>query len=260
MVDVTVLRPRRVTRLAVVVIAVALVCWVVAADRMRGMDMGPGTGLGSLPFFLGIWVTMMAAMMLPSALPMVQLFDRIGRDRRGEGRAAPRTAVFVASYLAVWAAYGLVAFAVYRGIAAAHWRFIAWDRHGPLVAGAAVAGAGLYELTRLKRACLRHCRGPMHFILGGWRPGNGGAFLMGVEHGGYCVGCCFGLMLILFALGAMSLTWMAVVTIVIFAQKVLPRAAGLHVPLAVALVGLGIWIAVAPDTVPGLTVPMATMG
>lgn len=256
MVDAAIARPRRVTGAGVVVIAVALACWVVAADRMRGMDMGPGTGLGSLPFFLGIWVTMMAAMMLPSALPMVQLFDRIGRDRRNAGKAAPRTAVFVASYLAVWVAYGLAAFAVYRGIAAAHWSFIAWDRDGPLVAGAAVAAAGLYELTRLKRACLKHCRGPMHFILGGWRPGNRGAFIMGIEHGGYCVGCCFGLMLILFALGAMSLTWMAIVTIVIFAQKVLPRAAALHVPLAAALVGLGVWIALAPESVPGLTAPM----
>ena len=252
-------RPRRVTGTGVVVLAVALVCWVVAADRMRGMDMGPGTGLGSLPFFLGVWVTMMAAMMLPSALPMVQLFDRIGRDRRDAGKPAPRTAVFVASYLAVWAAYGVAAFAVYRGISAAHWRFLSWQHHGQIVAGAAVAAAGLYELTRLKRACLRHCRGPMHFILGGWRPGNRGAFLMGLEHGGYCVGCCFGLMLILFALGAMSVTWMAIVAIVIFVQKVLPRAAALHVPLAVALLGLGVWIALAPGSVPGLEVPM-TMG
>jgi len=243
-----------------VLIAVALVSWVVAADRMRGMDMGPGTGLGSLPFFLGVWVTMMAAMMLPAALPMVQLFDRIARDRRNAGKAAPRTAIFVAAYLSVWVAYGLVAFGVYRGIGAARWSFIAWDRHGPLVAGAAVAAAGAYELTRLKRACLKHCRGPMHFILGGWRPGNRGAFLMGVEHGGFCVGCCFGLMLILFALGAMSLTWMALVALVVFAQKALPHADALRLPLAAALLGLGVWIALAPGSVPGLTAPMTAGG
>lgn len=237
----------------------ALACWIVALGRMRGMDMGPGTSLGSLPFFVGVWVTMMAAMMLPSALPMVLLFDRVARERRRRGGAGPGTAVFVASYLLVWTAFGLAAYGAYRGVAAAGLGFLAWGRQGPLVAGAAVAAAGLYELTPLKRACLRHCRGPLHFVLGGWKDGTRGALAMGAEHGAYCVGCCSGLMVILFALGVMSVTWMVVVTAVVFAQKVPPFGARLHLPLALALVGLGVWIAVDPGSVPGLTVPTGSM-
>lgn len=220
------------------------------------MDMGPGTSLGSLPFFLGLWVTMMAAMMLPSALPMVLLFDRVGRDRRAAGRAAPPTALFVAAYLAVWSATGAVAFLADRAVRLGHLGFLSWSRQGPLLAGAAVAAAGIYELTPLKRVCLGHCRGPLHVVLGGWKPGWRGALQMGAEHGLYCVGCCWALMLILFALGVMSLAWMAAIATLVFVQKVAPRGDRLAVPLAVTLLALGIWVAVAPGSVPGLTTPM----
>ena len=122
--------------------------------------MGPGTTLGSFPFFLGVWVTMMAAMMLPSALPMVLLFDRVARGRRAAGRQTPATSIFVASYLVVWAGFGIAAFVIYRALRATHWSLLSWHQHGALLAGGAVAAAGLYELTPLKRACLRHCRSP----------------------------------------------------------------------------------------------------
>jgi len=250
-------RPRRVSTAAVwlAVTAAALVCWILTVDRMDGMDMGPGTPLGSFPWFLGLWVTMMAAMMLPSALPMVLLFARVSQGKRERGGSAPPTALFAASYLAVWTVYGVGAFALYRGIHAGHFGFLAWSRDGAYVAGAAVALAGLYELTPLKRACLRHCRGPMHFVLGGWRDGAAGALRMGVEHGGYCVGCCWGLMVILFSLGVMSLAWMGIVAALIFAQKVLPGGDRAQPLLAVALVGLGAWIALDPGSVPLLHVP-----
>jgi predicted metal-binding membrane protein len=243
--------PRRLspTALAVGLVAVALACWIVTAQRMQGMDMGPGTRLGSAPFFLGAWVTMMAAMMLPSALPMILLYDRVSR------RAAA-TAVFVLSYLAVWAGFGAVAYGVYRAVRALDPAFLAWGRQGPVVAGVAIAAAGLYELTPLKRVCLRHCRGPLHFVLGGWKPGVRGAVRMGTEHGAWCAGCCWGLMVILFALGVMSLTWMLVVAAVVFAQKVLPFGARLVRPGSLALVGLGLWVALAPGSVPGLVQPM----
>lgn len=245
--------------LAASMLAAALVAWIVALQRMDGMDMGPGTDLGSFPFFLGAWVTMMAAMMLPSALPMVLLFHRIGAAQRERGRPAAPTGVFVLSYLAVWTAFGIASYGLYRGVQSLDLGVLAWDRQGPIVAGVTVAAAGLYELTPLKRACLRHCRGPMHFVLGGWKPGTRGAVAMGAEHGAWCAGCCWGLMVILFTLGVMSLTWMLVVAGVIFAQKVLPWGQRLHWAFAAVLVALGIWIAVDPGSVPGLVQPSMAM-
>ncbi|TMK27379.1 MAG: DUF2182 domain-containing protein, partial [Actinobacteria bacterium] len=163
--------------------------------------------------------------------------------------------IFAASYFAVWTVYGLAAFGLYRGVRALDIGFLNWDRGGPYVAGALVALAGLYELTPLKGVCMRHCRSPMQFVLAGWRDGVSGALRMGAEHGAYCVGCCWGLMVVLFALGVMSLFWMAVVAALIFAQKVLPYGDRLSRVFAVAFVAFGIWLAAAPGTVPGLTQP-----
>ena len=144
---------------------------------------------------------------------------------------------------------------LYRGIRALDLEFLDWSRGGPYVVGALLAIAGVYELTPLKSICLRHCRSPLHFLLGGWRDGVLGAIRMGAEHGAYCVGCCWGLMVVLFALGVMSILWMAVVAALIFAQKLLPRGEMLARIFAVAFVSAGIWIAAAPGTVPGLTQP-----
>jgi predicted metal-binding membrane protein len=229
-------RPLRVTA---TLLGAALVAWVVAAQRMRGMDAGPGTDLGSLGWYLGIWVTMTAAMMLPSAAPMVLTYDRAARHAR--------TWVFVLGYLVAWTAYGLAAYAVYRLVAARAPRWVAWEREGPYVAGAALAFAGLYQLSPLKEACLRHCRGPFRYLVHGWREGRIGALQTGAEHGLFCVGCCWGLMLALFALGVMSLFWTAVVAAAIFAEKVLPRGLALARVLAVALVALGLLVALTPQ-------------
>jgi predicted metal-binding membrane protein len=241
--------------LATALLAAALVAWIVTIDRMRGMDAGPGTELGSLGWYLGIWVTMMAAMMLPSAAPMVLLFAKVSSDRGRRGQAFVPTWVFVAGYLATWTAYGLAAFGIYQGIVAAGTGFLAWERQGPIVAGAAIAAAGIYELTPLKNVCLRHCRSPLHFLLHEWREGWRGAFVMGVQHGGYCVGCCFGLMLILFALGVMSLVWMGAIAVVILVQKALPLGRTWLWAFAVSLVAVGVWVAAAPASVPGLVQP-----
>ncbi len=233
----------------------ALATWIVVVQRMRGMDAGPGTDLGGLGWYLGVWVTMMAAMMLPSVAPMVLLFDKVSEERARRNQAYVPTWIFAASYFAVWTVYGLAAYAIYRGVRALDLEFLDWSRGGPYVVGALLAIAGAYELTPLKNVCLKHCRSPMHFILGGWREGFGGAVRMGVEHGAYCVGCCWGLMLVLFALGVMSILWMAVVAALIFAQKLLPRGEVLSRVFAVAFVAAGIWIAAAPGSVPGLTQP-----
>jgi predicted metal-binding membrane protein len=233
----------------------ALATWIVTVVRMRGMDAGPGTDLGGFGWYVGIWVTMMAAMMFPSAAPMVLLFHRVSSEREKRGQNFVPTWVFALSYLAVWTTYGLAAYGLYRLIVHFDFGFLDWDRGGRYVAGGAVATAGIYELTPLKSVCLRHCRSPFHFVMGHWRDGRFGAIRMGVEHGAYCVGCCWGLMVVLFALGVMSLTWMAVVAALILAQKVLPRGEQLTKVFAVAFVAVGIWVASAPGSVPGLTQP-----
>ena len=233
----------------------AFVTWLVTVNRMKGMDNGPGTDLGALGWFLGIWVTMMAAMMLPSVAPMVLLFARISREKANRGREFVPTWIFVLAYLAVWAAYGLAAYGIFRLIKYANPSFISWHRDGPYIAGGAVIAAGLYQLTPLKEVCLRHCRGPMHYLLHGWKEGRLGAVTMGAEHGLYCVGCCWGIFVVLFAVGVMSIFWMALLAAVIFAEKVLPYGERFARAVSVGLVALGIWIALAPSSVPGLTQP-----
>jgi predicted metal-binding membrane protein len=221
------------------VAAVAAVCWALAARRMSGMNMGPGTDLGTLSFFTATWATMMAAMMLPSALPAVLSFDRAARG-------VPPV-LFVISYLAVWSAVGVAVFAAYRSVRAEHLGFLGWDRGGAYVAGAAVITAGIYELTPLKRACLSRCRACAT---------REGALGAGIRYGIDCVGCSAGLMLVLFTVGVMSLFWMAIVAVLVFVQKVPARRTRLVAPVAVLLLALGVWIALAPSSVPGLTLPM----
>jgi predicted metal-binding membrane protein len=156
------------------------------------------------------------------------------------------TVLFVAGYLAVWTVYGLAAYGLYRLVTAFDTRWLAWDERGPYVAGAAIAAVGIYELTPLKRRSLRRCRSVRH---------RGGALERGLGHGVDCVTCSAGLMAVLLVLGVMSLLWMALVAVAIFAEKVLPNGPRLSAPLAVGLVALGIWVAVWPGSVPGLTQP-----
>jgi predicted metal-binding membrane protein len=229
------------------VIAAGLVAWIVTLDRMSGMDAGPGTDLGALGWFLGVWATMMAAMMLPATAPVAALFAR--------SESTPRTAAFVAGYLAVWVAYGLAAYGLYRAVAALDPAVLEWDGGGRYVAGGAVIAAGIYQLTPLKRVCLKHCRSPMHLLLANWRPGATGAARMGAGHGAWCAGCCWALMVVLFAVGVMSLFWMAVVAAMILAEKALPHGERLTPVLGIALVALGVWIALDPGSVPNLTQP-----
>lgn len=222
----------------IVLVAGAIVAWAVTVGRMRGMDAGPGTDLGGLGWYLGIWVTMMAAMMLPSALPAARHAAPLAR--------VVQTLFFIVGYLAVWTGYGLLAFGVFRGVTSVDLDWLAWNRGGPYAVGGVIAAAGLYELMPLKRVSLRRCRSA---------PAGGNAFRSGLAHGLDCVGCSGALMAVLFALGVMSLFWMAVVAVVIFVEKVLPRGPRLAPAFAVALVALGIWVAVSPSSVPGLTQP-----
>jgi predicted metal-binding membrane protein len=220
---------------------------------MDGMISGPGAELGQIGWFIGAWVLMMAAMMLPSVAPMALTFARVTGERSKKGQAAfVPTWIFILGYFAAWTAFGLAAYAIDYFVRSLDFAWLALDREGPMVTGVAIAAAGVYQLTPFKRACLMHCRLPLDFFLESWREGPGGALLMGMHHGLYCVGCCWGLMLVLFALGVMSLFWMAVIAVLIFSEKVFRVGARLAPVIGVALIALGLWIAVAPANVPGL--------
>jgi predicted metal-binding membrane protein len=235
----------------------AAIAWAMTGDRMAGMDAGPGTDLGGLGFWVTAWVVMMAAMMFPSIAPMVVMYARIeeGKRRKGHPTQVGATAIFVGGYLLTWAAAGLIAYAIFEIGRSLDLGFLAWDSGGPYVAGGVILAAAIYQLTPLKDVCLRHCRNPLTFVLMHWRPGRIGALRMGMEHGGWCVGCCWGLMAALFALGVMSIGWMVLIAALIALEKLLPWRAVANLSVAVLLVVLGLAVAFVPDKVPGLTLP-----
>ena len=243
--------------LILALLLLAAVAWVVTDDRMGGMDAGPATDPGTLGFWITAWVAMMAAMMFPSIAPMVVMHARVeeGKRRQGLETEAGTTAMFVCGYLLTWTAAGLVGYAIIEAGQGLSLDFLAWDRAGPYVAGGVIAAAAIYQLTPLKDACLRRCRSPMMFLLSAWRPGRVGALRMGLEHGAWCVGCCWALMAALFALGVMSIGWMVLIAALIATEKLLPWKAIANRGVAVLLVVLGLGVAFAPQDVPGLTEP-----
>lgn len=194
------------------VVVVAAACWFASVWQMRGMDMGAATSLGAPASFIGVWTSMMAAMMLPAAVPAILAFLRTD-SRLVAGLW------FVASYLAVWLVFGIAAYGLYR-------------EHGPQTAGGLTILAGLYELTPVKRACRERCRELVR---------SGGRF------GVYCVGSSAGLMLALLALGVMDVTLMAAVTAIVLVQKLLPPRPFLDATLALAIVAVGALVLAAPS-------------
>jgi predicted metal-binding membrane protein len=230
--------------------------WVLTDDRMAGMDAGPGTDLGGLGWFAGVWVTMMAAMMLPSLAPMVFGYARIEERHRGRGRTAltGATAAFVAGYLLAWAIAGLLGYMIIEGVRELDPGFLAWEELGPYAAGAVILGAALYQLTSLKDRCLRQCRSPA-MLLQHWRPGRVGALRTGFQHGGFCIGCCWAMMAALVAIGVMNVVWMAFIAALIAAEKLLPWRTIANRGLAVLLAVLAIGVAFAAADVPALTIP-----
>lgn len=237
-------------------VVLAGAAWVLTGDRMTGMDAGPGTDLGGLGWFAGAWVTMMAAMMLPSLAPMVFGYSRIEDRRRGRGRTAltGATAVFVAGYLLAWAGAGLLGYGIVEGVRELDPGFLAWDELGPYVAGAVILGAALYQLSPLKDSCLRQCRSPT-MLLHHWQPGGVGALQTGFRHGVFCIGCCWALMAALVAIGLMNVAWMVVIAALIAAEKLLPWRAITNRGIAALLAVLAIAVAFAPADVPALTIP-----
>ena len=217
---------------------------------MQGMDGGAWTDLGTFAWFVGVWVVMMAAMMFPSVAPTVALYSKLTRSR---SLTAPL--VFTSGYLLVWTAVGVLAFALAVAGGRLAGDVLAWDRGGRWVAGVTLLVAAVYELTPLKDVCLGKCRTPLGFLLGSWRDGLSGSLQMGARHGAWCVGCCWALMASLFALGVMSIVWMAVVAGLIAFEKLIPSRRVATYGTAGVLLVLGVLLLVAPDAIPAFTIP-----
>ncbi len=236
--------------LVALLLALAALSWWSTAGRMDGMDDGPWTAFGAFGWFVGVWVVMMAAMMLPSLAPTVALYSRMSR-----ARSPVSPLLFTAGYLVVWGAAGALAFALAaagRGILG---DVLAWDRAGRWAAGVTLLVAAAYEVTPLKDVCLGKCHSPLGFLLGAWRDGPAGALKMGARHGAWCLGCCWALMASLLALGVMSVAWMAFVAVLIAVEKTLPWQRVATYGTAALLLVLGVLVLASPDAVPGLTIP-----
>ena len=240
--------------LVLALFALAALGWVWTTHLMHGMDAGPWTALGGLVWFVALWIVMMAAMMFPSVAPTIALFTRVTRD---SDWLSPW--LFAGGYLLTWTGAGLVAYSLGAGAVAVSGDALSWDRAGqPLAAVTLICAAG-YEVTPIKNVCLAKCRTPLGAFLGSWRAGRAGAVRMGLRNGAWCVGCCWALMASLFALGVMSVTWMAVVAGIIAVEKTLPLHRAVTWATAALLLGLGLLVLLAPDALPGLTVPAGSM-
>jgi predicted metal-binding membrane protein len=271
-----VVRPGSRSLVGAVLVASAIVCWVVVVHQSRSMSgqmaRMDGTmtetpsmrlGLSSTTYdhaavlvallFTGMWVVMMAGMMLPAMTPLVSAYQQVYRQRARLGRPTVSAVVLVAGYLTAWASFGLGAYLVDRGAETWADRTRAVRDAAPLVGGVLLVLAGLYQWTPLKRACLRWCRTPAHFVLVDWREGALGAFRMGMHNGLYCVGCCWAMMVALLVVGVMSLPWMALLAVVIFIEKNSRFAVPAGHTLAALLVISGILFAIHPGVLPGTT-------
>jgi predicted metal-binding membrane protein len=228
------------------VLAVAAAGWFVLAARMAGMDSGPGGNPGTLGWFAVSWAVMTVAMMLPASAPAVA---RVVRAARSQAPAA--TLLFLLGYVAVWMLAGLAGYAIVEAVRGAHAGALGWSSAGRYLAAATILAAAVYQLTGAKRRWLARCTDPDLPS----PPGAAGALRSGLEHGGCCVACCWTLMVALYALGMMSIAWMAVVTVLIVGERVLPRPALTTAAVAAVLAVLGVAVAAWPASLPGLTIP-----
>ena len=211
---------------------------------MSGMDMAMATPAGPAAYigaaFL-MWFIMMIAMMLPSASPMILLYAGLARGQRGQGAGIAPTAVFAGTYLAIWAGFSAAAalaqWLLARSGAVSDMTLALGDRR---VAGVLLIGAGVYQATALKRACLDNCRSPLSFVMRRWRPGWAGAARLGIIHGVYCLGCCAALMALLFVFGVMNLVWVAALALFVAFEKVVPLGPRMVVGSGYALIVAGL--------------------
>lgn len=190
-------------------------------DMLMPMSGGPWT-LGHAALVLLMWAVMMAAMMLPSAAPMIMLFATIAQRRSERGEQAVGAGTFTAGYIAVWTIFSVAAATLQFGLEQAALLSPMMQTTSKVVAGGVLIAVGLYQWTPLKQTCLRHCRSPLDFITTYWLPGAGGAFKMGLRHGALCLGCCWMLMLLLFVGGVMNLGWIAGIAVFVLVEKLSP--------------------------------------
>jgi predicted metal-binding membrane protein len=214
-----------------------------------GMTMGLTMDM-SASLYIGLWAAMMVAIMFPTAAPMILAFAKVQANRRQREQLFVPTWLFVGSYIALWSATGFLAYLVAAGgdELAQNWAWLM--DNAARIGGVVLVVAGVYQLTPLKRICLSKCRTPMSYLLGSWRDGNSGAVRMGLEHGAYCLGCCWMLFVILFPLGMMNIAAMAVITAVIFAEKSLVIGPKVAQMAAIALILYGGVVIVLPSALP----------
>ncbi len=212
--------------------AIAWIYLVMMANEMGDMEMVAGQSMqirpwspGDFGMMFSMWAIMMIGMMLPTALPMTLVYAAVARKAEEQGAPVAPTVTFVFGYVVVWSAFSLAATLLQWGLDRAALLSPMMVLSSPWIGASTLVLAGIYQLTPAKQACLDHCRAPAHFISQHWRPGIAGAFRLGIEHGGYCLGCCWALMLLLFVGGVMNLLWIAAITAFVLAEKILPLGA-----------------------------------
>ena len=229
--------------------ALAWVFLIWQARMMSSQAMGLTMGMSAL-LFIAIWIVMMVAMMFPTAAPMILMFSKIYISKRQQELPFVPTWVFVSAYLLVWSLCGVVAYPLAVGIEQLAGQSMWLMDNAARLGGVVLLLAGLYQLSPLKNICLSKCRTPLQFILSSWHDGYGGAFRMGLEHGTYCLGCCWLLFVILFPLGIMNIAVMALVTALIFAEKALPIGRQISKLTGAGLIVYGALIMFLPAALP----------
>ena len=239
-------------------LVLAALAWGVLIWQAPGMNnQGMGLTMGmSAALFIAIWAVMMVAMMLPAAAPMILMFSAVYAGKRQKEQPFVPTWIFVSAYLLVWIVCGVIAYPLALGADKLAAQSMWIMDNGARIGGVILVAAGLYQLSPFKRICLSKCRSPFHFILASWRDGYGGAFRMGFEHGVYCLGCCWLLFLILFPLGIMNIAVMALVTVLIFAEKAFPIGPRIAQLAALLLIVYGVLVIFLPSLLPTMQAPM----
>jgi predicted metal-binding membrane protein len=235
-----------------VLVGIPLVSWtwiVLMARDMYGTMLGPSAWMMTVvwdwPHLLllwAMWAVMMTAMMLPTAAPLILLYAAGARTNAVRGGAARRIYALAAGYLLVWAVFSIGATALQRILASTLVLTPMMEPATPLAAAAVLGFAGLYQLTPLKRVCLRACRSPLGFMMQGWRDGAAGAFRLGMRHGAHCLGCCWALMLILFAGGVMNIALIVTLTLWVLIEKVAPFGERTPIASGIALLAMAVWV------------------
>jgi len=245
----TILRRERLV-IGVCLAAMVLVAWsylLHSKAAMRDMDM-PGMvmpdlhewGMTAILLLFVMWAVMMVAMMVPSAAPMILAFLTINRRRQATARPLVPAGIFVLGYLTIWTAYSAVATLAQWGLHKAALLSTTMAATSPVLSGTLLLAAGVFQWTPLKRGCSKNCRSPLSFLMSEWRDGRAGAFVMGLRHGAYCLGCCWMLMALLFVAGVMNLLWVVVIALFVMAEKILAQGEALGRVAGVVLASAGV--------------------